>query len=189
MKLYSCILLLFVLSLAFQLVTAQEKGKSIKEKKVNTRFENGTIRGGYKTGLWNYYDKPGELSLTVDYTTGYIRYLKKDTAGVYAIQKNGIWLQSRLDIQPRYIGSVVDFYTILMKNIRYPSQARHKNTQGTIYVTFEIDTTGKANNFSIAKNIGDNCAEEVIRVLQLVPKCGQLLQKTGNSINPDLWFL
>ena len=78
MKLYSCILL-FVLSLSFQSVIAQKKEKSIKEIKVNTRFEKGIIRGGYKSGLWNYYDKPDELSLTIDYNTGHILYFKKDT--------------------------------------------------------------------------------------------------------------
>lgn len=131
------------------------------------------------TGLWNYYDRPGELSLTVDYKTGQILYLKKDSTRVYLIQKSGVWTQSNVDIQPRYIGSMGEFYTILMRNIRYPYQARDKKTTGTIYVTFDVDTTGKANNYSIAKNIGDNCGEEVIRVLKTIPNLWTVASKNG----------
>ena len=109
---------------------------------VNTDYQKGTLTDGYKTGVWQYFDKPEELSLQVNYDVRQVTFMRKDTVGIYAIEKDGNWIQSTLDVQPRYLGSVTEIYRILMTNIRYPAQARTNSTTGTLYLMFEVDTTG-----------------------------------------------
>ncbi|MBK6400332.1 MAG: energy transducer TonB [Bacteroidetes bacterium] len=131
-------------------------------------YERGKLKDGYKEGIWEYYDLPGELSLKVNYDNAQLLYLISDTSE-YAININGEWIYSKLDMQPRYIGSLVEFYTIIGKNLRYPNDARDNNTAGLMYMTFEIDTMGHINNMTPVKDLGDECSKEVIRAIKLIP--------------------
>jgi hypothetical protein len=136
---------------------------------VNNGYEKGTIQDGYKIGIWEYYDKPDELSLKVDYNTGQLVYITKDTTTRYAVEINGVWTQLELDVQPRYIGSMVEYYKLFGLYVRYPVKARRNSTVGIFYITFDVDTTGRADNFNIIDDIGDDCGEESIKALKLIP--------------------
>ncbi len=131
-------------------------------------YETGTLKDGYKEGIWEYYDNPSELSLKVNYDNGQLLYLIPDTSA-YAIKINNEWVYSKLDMQPRYIGSMVEFYKILYTNIQYPNEAKSNSTAGQFYITFEIDTLGHSANFIALNDIGDNCSEEIIRAIKLIP--------------------
>ncbi len=137
--------------------------------KVSNEYEKGTIQDGYKIGVWEYYDKPGELSLKIDYNTGQLLYISEDSTKTYAVKINGVWQQAELDRHPRYIGSMAAYYKLFSSNFRFPVEARRNSTVGSFYITFEVDTMGRADNFIIINDIGDNCGEESIKVLKLIP--------------------
>jgi hypothetical protein len=154
--------------------------KSSKIMQVNTDYQKGTLTGGYKSGVWQYFDKPGELSLKVDYDLGKVTFMRRDSVGMYAIEKDGNWVQSALDIQPRYLGSMMEFYRILMSNIRYPAEARRNSNTGTLYLMFEVDTTGQAVNHQILDDLGDRCGEEVLRAFALILNLWTVATKEQN---------
>jgi len=158
--------ILILLTVNLHSVYAQ---KSPKVKQVNADYQKGILTGGYKTGVWQYFDKPGELSLKVDYDLGKVTFMQRDTAGIYAVEKGGSWVQSKLDIQPRYLGSMMEFYRILMSNIRYPAEARRNSNTGTLYLMFDVDTTGQTVNAQIVNDLGDRCGEEVLKAFALIP--------------------
>ena len=145
-----------------------KKNKATKITQVNSDFEKGITQNGLKIGVWEYYNKPGELSLKFDYNSNRVLFIAKDTSR-YTIEINGIWTQSTLDIQPRYIGSDYEYYWLFGSNIRYPAEARRNSTAGTFYVTFEVDTMGRADNFKVINDIGDKCGDESIKSLKLIP--------------------
>lgn len=105
--------------------------------------------------------------------------MRKDTIGTYAIEREGNWVQSTLDVQPRYLGSIKEIYRILMTNIRYPAQARTNSTTGTLYLMFEVDTTGQAVNHQIVNDLGDRCGDEVLRAIKIVPNLWTVASKDG----------
>ncbi len=149
-----------------------------QETYVNKGYEKGMMNGIYKTGSWQYYDSSGTLDMEIDYDKGVLTYLRRDTSE-YIIFKNGEWVSSRLDIPPRFIGSWVEFYDILNKSLDYPAQARYRDVVGKVYITFEVDTTGKAVNFKAVNDIGCECAYECMRVLRLVPNYWLVAAKDG----------
>ena len=153
--------------------------KSTPETHVENEYEKGIIRDGYKIGVWDYYDIPGELSLQIDYTSGKILYIKKDSDVVYTIENNDVWTQSTVDIQPRYIGSMVEYKKIFNAKVRFPAQARRNLTDGSFYVTFEVDTTGQAGNFLVVNDIGDGCGEAAIQALKLIPNLWTVASKNN----------
>jgi len=72
-----------------------------------------------------------------------------------------------------YEGGFEEFNIFFMENITYPYQARINNTQGGVFVSFDVDSLGQVNNISIIKDIGNGCGDEVVKVL-------------GNL--PNMWF-
>jgi len=139
-------------------------------------YEKGVLDHGYKKGVWEYYDKTDELSLKINYDNGKLIYLIPDTSE-YVIKKNFEWVKSKLDIQPRYLGSMAEFNKILMQNINYPATARRMKTEGTFYFVFEIDTTGKAVNLDVKNDIGETCAQEALHAFKKIPNLWLSAQK------------
>jgi hypothetical protein len=58
----------------------------------------------------------------------------------------------------------------IMDNIHYPSQALEYNITGTVVAKVFIDTSGNIIKTSILKGIGFGCDEEVLRVLDSLPR-------------------
>jgi hypothetical protein len=72
--------------------------------------------------------------------------------------------------EAEYEGGNEELYHILEQSIQYPSKARIDAIQGSIYVSFAIDSLGHMNNIKLLKDIGDNCGTEVVKVLEALPK-------------------
>ncbi len=138
-----------------------------KEIRVKKSYEKGWIANGYKKGVWEYYDA-GVLKLKVDYSTGKLIYLAKDTTK-YAVETGAGWQRMQLDIYPHYIGSMDEILKIMATHIRYPRQAINHATAGTVFMGFEINLQGHADSIRILKDIGDGCGKEVVRVFKLIP--------------------
>ncbi len=133
------------------------------------KFQQGETKDGYKVGIWEYYDiSPERLTLKVDYDSGKLLYLIPDTTE-YIIKSEGNWISSKLDIQPRYIGSMNEFYNIISAQLYYPLLARSKHTSGQFCLSFEIDTLGSMTNVEILNGLGDGCSTEAIRALKHIP--------------------
>jgi periplasmic protein TonB len=55
-------------------------------------------------------------------------------------------------------------------NIVYPEIEKEINTQGTIYITFVVETDGSITDVKILRGIGSGCDEEAVRVVKMMPK-------------------
>jgi len=132
------------------------------------QYERGELIDGYKVGAWEYFDSPEKLALKIDYDSGRLLYQIPDSSE-YSIKINDDWVNTRLDIQPRYIGSMTEFYNIINDHISYPLLAKSKQASGRLYLTFEIDTLGSMCNISVVNDPGFGCASEAIQAIGLVP--------------------
>ena len=77
---------------------------------------------------------------------------------------------------PEFPGGVTAFSQFLAKNIRYPAEARDKNVQGRVIISFIVETDGTLTNFKVARSVGSGTDEEAIRVLAMSPKWSPGLQ-------------
>lgn len=68
----------------------------------------------------------------------------------------------------------------ISENIKYPEDARIKGIQGTVFVTFVIETDGSVTNVRILRGIGGGCDEEAIRVVENMPKWNPGKQRGEN---------
>lgn len=54
------------------------------------------------------------------------------------------------------------------QNIKYPAIARENGIEGTVVVTFVVEKDGKVTDARIVRDIGGQCGQEALRVVQLM---------------------
>ncbi len=78
---------------------------------------------------------------------------------------------------PSFPGGDVKLYEFLAENLEYPEEARMKGISGIVYVSFIIEQDGSLTNATIIQDIGGGCGEEVLRVVNSMPKWSPGRQK------------
>lgn len=58
----------------------------------------------------------------------------------------------------------------IYKNIKYPAIARENGVEGTVVITFVVETNGTITAAQIARDIGAQCGQEALRVVEDMPK-------------------
>jgi TonB family protein len=71
---------------------------------------------------------------------------------------------------PRFYGGDEARIKYLSENVRYPEEAREKGIQGTVFVTFVVETDGSVSDVRLLRGIGGGCDEEAIRIIENMPK-------------------
>ena len=54
----------------------------------------------------------------------------------------------------------------IYNNLRYPTEAKEREIQGTVRVEFVIETNGKVSNINVINSVGGGCDNEAIRLVQ-----------------------
>jgi TonB family protein len=68
---------------------------------------------------------------------------------------------------PAYPGGINAFYKFLGENIKYPTEAKDKNVQGNVFVSFTVEKDGSLSDIKVDRKLGSGTDEEAIRVLKL----------------------
>jgi TonB family protein len=75
-----------------------------------------------------------------------------------------------VDDMPSYPGGETARNNFLANNILYPEQATQNGIEGTVYVSFVVDSKGYVSDVKILRGIGGGCDEESIRVVKMMPR-------------------
>ena len=71
---------------------------------------------------------------------------------------------------PEFPGGMDSLNAWIVRNLRYPEQARKENITGKVYVTFAVEKDGSITNPKILRDIGGGCGAEAIRVVKNMPR-------------------
>ena len=86
------------------------------------------------------------------------------TAMLYGFQVNG---QDSVvpDKLPEYKENKDGAYDLILRSIQYPAPAKERNVQGTVYISFIVNTNGQvANVHAVSKEGASNTLKEVVVV-------------------------
>jgi TonB family protein len=86
--------------------------------------------------------------------------MKPDKNGVYQI----------VEEMPQYLGGEQALLKYVSDNITYPQEAKDKEIQGRVFVSFVIEKDGSVNEVKVLRSIGGGCDEEAVRVIKGMPK-------------------
>jgi TonB family protein len=70
---------------------------------------------------------------------------------------------------PEFPGGMEGLRKYLSENLKYPAEAREKNVQGTVFLSFVVQADGTITDVTTLKGIGAGCDEEASRVLAAMP--------------------
>ncbi len=71
---------------------------------------------------------------------------------------------------PSFPGGDAERNKFLAENINYPQQALENSIQGTVYVSFVVDSKGNVTDVKLLRGIGGGCDEEAVRVVKMMPQ-------------------
>ncbi len=58
----------------------------------------------------------------------------------------------------------------IRNHLRYPNEARNRGIEGTVYVAFTVDASGRVLDPRVIVGIGGGCDEEALRVVRQMPR-------------------
>ncbi len=70
---------------------------------------------------------------------------------------------------PEFRGGIKGLTEYLSENLKYPAEAREKNVQGTVFVSFVVQADGAITDVTILKGVGAGCDDEARRVVAAMP--------------------
>jgi len=74
-----------------------------------------------------------------------------------------------VDTPPSPVGGFEAWSRHLSENLTYPTSARMKGIQGTVLVSFIVNTDGTIEGIELVQGIGGGCDEEAIRIIKSSP--------------------
>ncbi len=99
---------------------------------------------------------------------------QNDTTSSVIIEKE---IFTIVEVQPQYIGGEKALMKYLQDNLVYPNDARKRNIQGTVFISFVVEPDGSISSVKCLRGIGGGCDEEAMRVVKLMPNWKPGLQR------------
>ena len=145
-----------------------KNGKCTYYEPCRIKSSEGNYRNDKKTGKWIMWEDGGKDSAIVSYKQDGTRIWIRMSKEMREKTENGIITMA--DEMPAYPGGDKARLNFLQNNITYPVNARSMGIQGTVYVTFVVETDGSISDVRVLRGIGGGCDEEAIRVIKKMPK-------------------
>jgi protein TonB len=86
------------------------------------------------------------------------------------------------DEMPEFDGGATGLMRYVGQNIVYPTVAREIGIEGTVYVSFIVNEFGNVESAKVLKGIGYGCDEEVIRVVNKMPRWKKVGKNAGHPV-------
>ena len=75
-----------------------------------------------------------------------------------------------VDEMPQYPGGEAAMMKFVANNVKYPQEAKDKEIDGRVFVSFVVEKDGSVSNVKVLRGIGGGCDEEAVRVVSSMPK-------------------
>jgi TonB family protein len=126
--------------------------------------EEGGVQNGKKDGVWKGLFNKNKAHFIESYING---TLISGTA-VYEDSSTSIYKGAR-EVPPQFKGGLGAFYKYLGNNIQYPDDARERNIQGVVYLSFVVEKDGKLSEIKVKKGVYPPIDSEALRVMKRCP--------------------
>jgi TonB family protein len=86
------------------------------------------------------------------------------------------------EIQPSPAGGMEGWMKYLAESLQYPEEAKKQGIEGTVIMTFIINSDGTISDVETLRGVGGGCEEEAMRVIQNAPNWTPA-QNGGKPVN------
>mgnify|MGYP001414799200 CR=1 FL=1 len=134
------------------------------------KLSEGKYYQDQKTEVWEFFNFKGKTEQKYNFSSNEIVYYEnEDKEKEHKVIYGSDTIKTKLERPPLYIGGSSLIYESIIKNIRYPEQARENGTSGRVLVAFTIDQNGKTSSHRVIKSAGADFDSEALRVVNLIP--------------------
>ena len=70
------------------------------------------------------------------------------------------------DLARPYFADGSNFSTYILHNLKFPPEAKEREIQGTVRLSFVVETDGSVSNIVVVNSVGGGCDNEAIRLIQ-----------------------
>jgi len=150
--------------------TAQDQAKKSKEEIAKAAVEKELTKAGFSKA------EIEEIKLRIDNVPHTV--ISQKPKGINEAVKpmetgktlNGEKVFAMVDEMPTFQGGrIEDFRNWVQKNIQYPEEAKKNKIQGTVYLSFVVDTEGQVKGIEIIRSANPVLDNEVIRAMKTAP--------------------
>jgi TonB family protein len=92
------------------------------------------------------------------------------TDGQDSTKENSAVFFDLVDTPPSPVGGLAAWQRHLSDNLTYPTSARMRGIQGTVLVSFIVNTDGSIEGIELVQGIGGGCDEEAIHIIKISPR-------------------
>jgi TonB family protein len=92
------------------------------------------------------------------------------TDGQDSTKENSAIFFDLVDTPPSPVGGLKAWQRHLSDNLTYPTSARMRGIQGTVLVSFIVNTDGSIEGVELVQGIGGGCDEEAIHIIKISPR-------------------
>jgi TonB family protein len=89
------------------------------------------------------------------------------------------------DKEPEFPGGFDAMVKYLIKNVKYPEQAKKNGTQGKVFVSFTVTKKGKIQNVKVTQSVNAELDAEAVRVISSMPDWNPGL-KDGKPVDAEM---
>jgi len=86
------------------------------------------------------------------------------------------------DLMPQFPGGTDALRDYILKNVKYPENAKSKGIQGVVYVSFVVMTDGKVSDVKVTKGVEESLDAEASRVVNSLPAFEKPGIKNGSAV-------
>jgi len=95
-------------------------------------------------------------------------------------------IYTKVDKMPKFKDGDIALRKFVATNVKYPKVAIKNKIEGTVYVKFVVDKTGKVGKIEIQKGVSKELDKEAKRVIRSLPNFEKPGYKNGKTVN--VWF-
>lgn len=95
---------------------------------------------------------------------------------------DGVAPPFELEKEAEFEGGLQALYKFIRDNLRYPPQAYDAGVDGSVYVKFVVDETGKVSRLTLLNTRGYGLDEEALRVVGMIPKFKSPAMMKGHAV-------
>lgn len=150
-----------------------EKDGSLSDIKVVRSVGSGTDEEAIRVLKASPKWSPGvqnKRKVRVQYTVPInFSMAKENKVGAISPATKSDQVYTEVDQYPGFPGGDKEFYKWLSANVKYPKDARAKNIQGRVILTFVVEEDGQLTGFKILKGVSPDIDKEALRVMSTSP--------------------
>jgi protein TonB len=88
----------------------------------------------------------------------------------------------RIDKEPEFEGGLKALYRFVSDHLKYPEVASAGGKEGTVFVKFVVDETGKVGSLRVLHPAGYGMDEEALRVVSMIPRFKSPAKIKGKAV-------